>query len=262
MNFFSKIVAVSACVAVASSASLRAQQREPVEGFPTEGVPILPENLDFAEGLVDSDFAFDVLDRPANAGTGGTVQGLESENTPALQGQGIALTLFTVEEGGQNLIHYHPRATELLYVITGTLQCGFTDTTGRYIENIVKAGQATVFPRALLHFQRNIGTGQSQYISMLNSENPGVMSFPRVLKSIPTDILAQAFRTPAAEIADVQSRVVPPSLTPEGVIANYDNVAGPGGNAPVQALGGAPTSPAAPELSKEELFQQLLSILK
>uniref|UniRef100_A0A7S3PN25 Cupin type-1 domain-containing protein n=2 Tax=Sar TaxID=2698737 RepID=A0A7S3PN25_9STRA len=247
MRAFSLVVAAAvACVVTVNGekANLRADgkryfsKEQAVVGYPSEGVPILPQHLDFATGLVDSDFRIDVTARTPNRGEGGTVQARESPNTPALQGQGIALSLFTVEEGGQNLIHYHPRATELLYVITGTIAVGFTDTTGRLIENVINAGQATVFPRALLHFQRNIGTGPAQYISMLNSENPGVMSFPRVFATLPSDILAQALRTPEEIIQQAQATLVPPQLSPGGVNPTYDGAAGPNGNAPVPQVAG------------------------
>uniref|UniRef100_A0A7S3V0Y6 Cupin type-1 domain-containing protein n=1 Tax=Aplanochytrium stocchinoi TaxID=215587 RepID=A0A7S3V0Y6_9STRA len=260
MNVLS-VVLIAGCVAVSSAANLR-REEGPVMGYPTAGVPILPEHLDFADGVETSDFVFDVLERTPNQGQGGTVQGRESVNTPALQGQGIALSLFTVEEGGQNLIHYHPRATELLYVIKGTIEVGFTDTTGTLHANTVKAGQATVFPRALLHFQRNIGKGTSQYISMLNSENPGVMSFPRVFATLPADILAQALRTPIEDIRALQSRVVPPQLSAGGENPDYDGAAGPNGNAPVPALGGYMPAMPAGDKTKEELYQTLLAYLK
>lgn len=224
------------------------QQQDPVVGYPIEGVPILPENLDFAAGLQTSDFVFDVhptkTSREPNQGEGGTTNGRESLNTPALQGQGIALSLFTLRPGGQNLIHYHPRATELLLVFQGEIEVGFTDTQGQLHLNNVRAGQATIFPRGMLHFQRNIGTGQAEYISILNSENPGVMSFPRVLLGLPDHILAQAFRTPESTIADLKTRLLPPSLSAGGVNPNYDGAAGPNGNAPVPALGGEPASPS------------------
>ncbi len=48
------------------------------------------------------------------------------------------------------MIHYHPRATELLYVIKGTIEVGFTDTTGTLHANTVKAGKATVRKNVLL----------------------------------------------------------------------------------------------------------------
>eukprot|EP00511_Aplanochytrium_stocchinoi_P013630 CAMPEP_0204895378 /NCGR_PEP_ID=MMETSP1349-20130617/33992_1 /ASSEMBLY_ACC=CAM_ASM_000710 /TAXON_ID=215587 /ORGANISM="Aplanochytrium stocchinoi, Strain GSBS06" /LENGTH=294 /DNA_ID=CAMNT_0052062745 /DNA_START=233 /DNA_END=1117 /DNA_ORIENTATION=+ len=291
MNMFSRFLIVAAGVAISDAARFR--QQEPVAGYPTEGVPILPEHLDFADGVQTSDFVFDVLSRTPNQGQGGTVQGRESLNTPALQGQGIALSLFTVEEGGQNLIHYHPRATELLYVIKGTIEVAFTDTTGTLHANTVKEGQATVFPHALLHFQRNIGKGTAQYISMLNSENPGVMSFPRVFATLPADILAQALRTPIEDsenpgvmsfprvfatlpadilaqalrtpiedIKALQARVVPPQLSEGGVNPDYDGAAGPNGNAPVPALGGYIPKMPTGDKTKEELFTELLAYIK
>jgi len=258
MNTYSVLV-IAACVAAVNAAGLREPEGEAVEGYPSAGVPILPEHLDFADGVITSDFVFDVTARTPNQGMGGTVQARESPNTPALQGQGIALSLFTVEEGGQNLIHYHPRATELLYVIKGTIEVAFTDTTGKLHANIVKPGQATVFPRALLHFQRNIGKGTTQYISILNSENPGVMSFPRVFATLPADILAQALRTPQAEIEKWQARVVPPSLG--GSEATYDGAAGPGGNAPVPAVGGAYPQYETGSKSKKDLIKILKEYL-
>jgi len=268
MQILSKALVIAAgFVAVSNAVSLRAKESPegPVEGYPSAGVPILPEHLDFADGVVDSDFVIDVTSRAPNQGMGGTVQARESPNTPALQGQGIALSLFTIEKGAQNLIHYHPRATELLYVIKGTIQVGFTTTTGRYIENTIKEGQATVFPRALLHFQRNIGDGTAQYISMLNDENPGVMSFPRVFKTLPSDILAQALRTDEKEIQKVQARVLPAQLSEGGVNPYYDGAAGPNGNAPVPAFGDKytpPVDPKEPTYSKEELYKKLLESLK
>jgi len=253
------------CVAVSNAASLRSMEPEgegPIEGYPQGGVPILPEHLDFADGVKTSDFVFDVTARTPNQGGGGTVQARESPNTPALQGQGIALSLFTIEEGAQNLIHYHPRATELLYVIKGTIEVAFTDTRGVLHANTVKAGQATVFPRALLHFQRNIGKGTSQYISMLNSENPGVMSFPRVFATLPSDILAQALRTPEKEIKELQARVVPPQLTEGGENPDYDGAAGDNGNAPVPAFGGYYKAPEKGDKEKSELYALLKKYLK
>lgn len=213
-------------------------QREAVEGY-----PILPEHLDFNPAARPEDFVIEVTGLEGNRGEGGLVQARESPNTPAMVGQGIALSLFTVEEGGQNLIHYHPRATELLYVIKGTIEVGFTTTTGELIANTISAGQATLFPRGLLHFQRNIGQGTSQYISMLNSENPGVMSFPRTLFTLPTNILSQAFRKNLEEVARVQGGVIPVQLRNnffQGVDGTYDNAAGPNGNAPVPPFGTPP----------------------
>lgn len=262
LNVF--LVAFSAFVAVSLAENLRAKnsmkQSEPVEGFP-ENIDV--QHLDFNPYANDEDFVIEVLGLSGNNGEGGTVQARESPNTPSMVGQGIALSLFTVDEGGQNLIHYHPRATELLYVIKGTIEVGFTTTTGRLIVNTIKEGQATIFPRALLHFQRNIGTGTAQYISMLNSENPGVMSFPRTLFTLPSDILSQAFRTKLSKISEIQGGVIPVELRNaefEGVDGTYDGAAGPNGNAPVPAFGTAKSPAEKKELL--DLIQQYLASQK
>lgn len=257
-----KVLILSIVVAVTSAANLRtlAGQNEPVEGY-----PIAPEHLDFNPAAVDSDFVIEVTGLEGNPGEAGLVQARESPNTPAMVGQGIALSLFTVEEGGQNLIHYHPRATELLYVIKGTIEVGFTTTTGRLIVNIVKAGQATLFPRALLHFQRNVGKGTSQYISMLNSENPGVMSFPRTLFTLPSNILSQAFRTDLSKISTQQGGIIPVQLRNDffkDVTGEYDGAAGPNGNAPVPAFGKQLETPMYGDKSKDDKKEELLELIK
>eukprot|EP00457_Paulinella_chromatophora_P005776 gb/GEZN01005793.1/.p1 GENE.gb/GEZN01005793.1/~~gb/GEZN01005793.1/.p1 ORF type:complete len:380 (-),score=34.59 gb/GEZN01005793.1/:611-1645(-) len=198
--------------------------------------PLLPEVRDFASGLLEQDFFFDVTAINPNTGVGGTIQARNSLNTPALQGQGIALSFFTLQPGGENLPHYHPRATELLFVIEGTILVGFTDTAARNFQNVVQAGQATVFPRAMLHFQRNIGQTTAKYISMLNSENPGVMSFPRVLYPLEDIGLSNAFRESVDEIRNDRDRVLPENLrrgnTPGSEYNAYDGAAGGNADAP------------------------------
>lgn len=257
-----KLVLLTLLVAAVAADKLRGKtaltQNEPVEGYPID-----PEYLDFNPNAQPSDFVIEVTGLPGRRGQGGLVQARESPNTPAMVGQGIALSLFTIDVGGQNLIHYHPRATELLYVIKGTIEVGFTTTTGALIANTVKAGQATLFPRALLHFQRNIGTETAQYISILNSENPGVMSFPRTFFTLPTDILAQALRMPVEEVAEIQGRVIPEDLRNnefQGVDGTYDGAAGVSGSSPVpaQAEGGATM---APQKSKEDLLRLIQEYL-
>lgn len=47
-----------------------------------------------------------------------------------------------------NTPHTHPRATELLYVVNGTIQAGMIQENGaRFVYNEVNAGQATIFPK-------------------------------------------------------------------------------------------------------------------
>mmetsp|Transcript_22946 Transcript_22946/g.64454 ORF Transcript_22946/g.64454 Transcript_22946/m.64454 type:complete len:317 (-) Transcript_22946:460-1410(-) len=190
------------------------------------------ENLDFNPEAVDADFVLEVMERTARTGQGGTIQAGDSLSEKALLGSGMAFSLFTLEPGGENLPHYHPRATEFLYLIGGgPLEVGFTDTSGTLHMNTLKAGQATIFPRALIHFQRNLGKWKAQYISSLNNENPGVMSLPRTFYSLPDKALSNAMRESEEEIRGDKRRVLPKSL----LLGNtdYDGVAGEDGSAPV-----------------------------
>jgi oxalate decarboxylase/phosphoglucose isomerase-like protein (cupin superfamily) len=51
-----------------------------------------------------------------------------------------------------NLPHIHPSATELLFVLKGSMKTTFVEENGgRTIVNVVNASQTTVFPRGLIH---------------------------------------------------------------------------------------------------------------
>lgn len=45
-----------------------------------------------------------------------------------------------------NTPHTHPRATEMLYLVNGTLETGMLDENGaRFVYNTINAGSAAVF---------------------------------------------------------------------------------------------------------------------
>lgn len=52
--------------------------------------------------------------------------------------------------------------------------------------DIIYPGDATLFPRALLHFEINSGTKTASFISALNSENPGTLVCTKSLSTSPT----------------------------------------------------------------------------
>lgn len=57
-----------------------------------------------------------------------------------------------------NTPHTHPRATEILYAVNGTLTSGTIGENGsRFVFNTVHTGQATVFPVGSVHYQSNEG---------------------------------------------------------------------------------------------------------
>ncbi|RYR52717.1 hypothetical protein Ahy_A06g027605 [Arachis hypogaea] len=99
--------------------------------------------------------------------------------------------------------HTHPRATEILTVIEGTLLVGFVtsnnqNNTNRLFTKVLNKGDVFVFPLGLIHFQSNIGNGNALAIAALNSQNPGVITIANAVfgstPPISPEILAKAFQ--------------------------------------------------------------------
>jgi oxalate decarboxylase/phosphoglucose isomerase-like protein (cupin superfamily) len=72
-------------------------------------------------------------------------------------------------------MHTHPEASELLFVVEGTLSAGFisADANKAYVKALGK-GDLFVFPQGLLHFQYNIGNSTAVAFAAYSSPNPGL----------------------------------------------------------------------------------------
>ncbi len=89
----------------------------------------------------NSDFVLNLQAQPSTNGHGGTIKFATVDNFPVLAGLGVSCALVTVEPCSVNLPVVHPRATELLYVISGRLRVGFVEENGgRTILNDIEAG--------------------------------------------------------------------------------------------------------------------------
>ncbi|XXG68762.1 hypothetical protein AAC387_Pa06g1773 [Persea americana] len=96
--------------------------------------------------------------------------------------------------------HLHPRATEILTVLEGTLYVGFVTSNpeNRLIAKVLQKGDVFVFPEDLIHVQQNLGNGNVVSISALSSQNPGIVTIANSVfgskEPISDDILAKAFQ--------------------------------------------------------------------
>ncbi|KAJ0668899.1 hypothetical protein HanPI659440_Chr17g0694901 [Helianthus annuus] len=109
--------------------------------------------------------------------------------------------------------HTHPRATEILTVIEGTLQVGFVTSNNphnRFISKVLQKGDVFVFHVGLVHFQRNIGNGYAVAIAGLSSQNPGAITMANAVfgtnPPIPVDILAKAFQVDKSVVDQLISK--------------------------------------------------------
>ncbi|GMN53157.1 hypothetical protein TIFTF001_022294 [Ficus carica] len=101
---------------------------------------------------------------------------------------GLSIARTDIEIDGLVTPHSHPRASEMLYVVKGTVLAGFIDTKSNVFQNVLKEGDVTVFPRGLLHYCFNLGFDDATAFSVLNSQNPGVVSIGGALFEPDRDI--------------------------------------------------------------------------
>ncbi|KAF5727536.1 hypothetical protein HS088_TW22G01232 [Tripterygium wilfordii] len=117
---------------------------------------------------------------------------------PALNGQSVSYAALQFPAGAINPPHTHPRSAELLFVVRGSLQVGFIDTTNKLYTQTLQSGDMFVFPKGLVHFQYNADPQKyALAISAFGSASAGTVSLPATLflTNIDDNILAMSFKT-------------------------------------------------------------------
>ncbi|KAF8413495.1 hypothetical protein HHK36_001482 [Tetracentron sinense] len=133
---------------------------------------------------------------------GSNVTQVNVAQIPGLNTLGVSLARIDYAPYGLNPPHTHPRATEILTVLEGTLYVGFvtsnSDTGNRLITKVLNKGDVFVFPIGLIHFQFNTGHSNAVAIAALSSQNPGVITIANSVfgsnPPISDDVLTKAFQ--------------------------------------------------------------------
>ncbi|XVF42485.1 hypothetical protein PTKIN_Ptkin01aG0367200 [Pterospermum kingtungense] len=92
---------------------------------------------------------------------------------------GISLArLDNAPYGGLNPPHTHPRATEILLVLEGTLYVGFVTSNqdNRLITRVLYPGDVFVFPFDLIHLEFNTGKTNAVAFAGVGSQNPSAIA--------------------------------------------------------------------------------------
>jgi len=167
--------------------------------------PAVFVNGKFCKDLEDSkaeDFFFSGLQNPGNTDNpvGSNVTTVNVEKIPGLNTLGISLARIDFAPYGENRPHTHPRGTEILVVIEGTLLVGFVTSNpeNRLFTKVLNKGDVFVFPIGLIHFQFNVGHTNAIAISGLSSQNAGVITIADAIfgsdPPINPDVLSKAFQ--------------------------------------------------------------------
>ncbi|KAL5838956.1 hypothetical protein ACOSQ4_011564 [Xanthoceras sorbifolium] len=129
---------------------------------------------------------------------------------PGVNTLGISMNRIDYAPWGVVPPHTHPRASEILTVIEGTILVGFVTSNpdNRLISKILYKGDVFVFPVGLVHFQRSWSNQNAVSISGLSSQNPGVITVANAVfgsnPSIADDLLAKAFQVDKSVINHLQ----------------------------------------------------------
>ncbi|KAK8713303.1 hypothetical protein V6N13_148524 [Hibiscus sabdariffa] len=132
---------------------------------------------------------------------------------PGLNTLGISLVRIDYAPyRGLNPPHTHPRATEILVVVKGTLYVGFVTSNpdNRLFSKVLYPGDVFVFPVGMIHFQFNMGRTNAVAFAALSSQEPGVIGIAKAVfgseSAINPDVLAKAFQLDKKIVDQLQSR--------------------------------------------------------
>ncbi|XP_054778786.1 germin-like protein subfamily 1 member 7 [Prosopis cineraria] len=159
------------------------------------------------------DFFYHVTPGNTSNPLGSQVTPVAVTEIPGLNTLGISLARVDFAPYGLNPPHIHPRGTELLIVIEGTLLVGFVasnQNNNTLFTKVLNKGDVFVFPIGQIHFQLNVGHDNAVAIAGLSSQNPGVITIANALfKSNPLispDVLAKAFQVDKKIIDSLQKQ--------------------------------------------------------
>ncbi|KAK3418244.1 germin-like protein subfamily 1 member 7 [Eucalyptus grandis] len=149
------------------------------------------------------DFLFTGFRNPGNTSNplGSKVTTAFVDQFPGLNTLGISMARLDFAPGGLNPPHTHPRGTEVLVVVEGTLLVGFVTSdqlNNTLFTKVLYKGDVFVFPIGLIHFQLNIGNTYALAFAGLSSQNPGLITIANAVfgakPPISADVLTKAFQ--------------------------------------------------------------------
>ncbi|XP_024542628.1 germin-like protein subfamily 1 member 13 [Selaginella moellendorffii] len=130
---------------------------------------------------------------------------------PGLNTQGLSIARLAFGPFGVNPPHSHPRASEIIWLLQGRLYVGFVSTSNRLFAKVLYPGDLFIFPRGLVHFQRNLNNSSTVAVAALGSQNPGRTDMARALfqttPNIMNEVLETALQVDENEINKLRSGV-------------------------------------------------------
>ena len=161
--------------------------------------------------VVDDDFSAAIASAASTANPFGANSTRATVSTfPGLNTLGVSITRVDLAPGGLNPPHSHPRASELVMVLSGEVMVGFTSSANRLYSKVVRENELFVVPRGLQHFQLNTGAGDAVFLAMFDSQSPGVVTPTFAMFStkpaMPMEVLTKTFLMGEDEVSAMRSK--------------------------------------------------------
>ncbi|TXG48160.1 hypothetical protein EZV62_027454 [Acer yangbiense] len=162
----------------------------------------------------EDDFFFSGFDKRGNTSNpmGSKVTQFNVAQIPGLNNLGVATARLDFAPCGLNSPHIHPRASEIITVLRGTLEVGFVTSYPelRHFKKVLNKGDMFVFPIGLIHYQKNVGKRHAVAIAAFNSQNPGAIPVAttvfHAIPNIDSGIVAKAFQLDKVFVESIQSK--------------------------------------------------------
>ncbi|XP_024532917.1 germin-like protein subfamily 1 member 15 [Selaginella moellendorffii] len=130
---------------------------------------------------------------------------------PGLNTQGLSIACLAFGPFGVNPPHNHPRVFAVIWLLQGRLYVGFVSTSNQLFTKVLHPGDLFIFPRGLVHFQRNLDNLDTVAVAVLGSQNPGRIDMARVLfqttPNIMNEVLEAALQVDENEIDNLRHGV-------------------------------------------------------
>jgi len=141
--------------------------------------------------------------------TGATADVASVQQLPGLNTMGVSHARLDFAIGGVVPLHTHPRASEILFVVKGSIYTGFISDDDQLFASVLEVGDFTVFPRASQHFQLNVGNETAITFNTLNSQSPGFLFTANQIfvPNITSAVIERSFGVNAKTVKELKSRI-------------------------------------------------------
>ena len=155
----------------------------------------LPATL---QQLAPESCAYRFSQQPAERHAGGSLKIVSQEQFP--RATTITGALMTIDPGAVREPHWHPNASEWLYVLEGSLRVTLFASQGRARTETFEAGDVGYMPRGLGHYLENIGDGELRILLGFNTGTYEQISLSGWLAANPRQLVATNFNLDLATV--------------------------------------------------------------